>query len=50
MKGIESILEMLENATLAELMEELELVEAHEAKYPAFFKDLLLAELAKRTK
>ena len=50
MKGIEDILEALENATLAELYEELELVERYEGKYPAYFIYLLLTELEKRTK
>ena len=50
MKGIEAILEVLENATLAELLEELELFEKHKDKYPAFFEHLLLAEVEKRTK
>lgn len=49
MSGIDTILEVLENATLAELMDELELVESYENQYPPFFKHLLLAELEKRT-
>lgn len=48
MKGMEMILDILENATLAELKDELELLENHKDEYPAFFKQLLLAELAKR--
>lgn len=50
MKAIEEIVEVLENATLAELYEELELLENHEDKYPAYFKALVLAELEKRTR
>lgn len=50
MTGIENILEVLENATLAELLEELELLNQYEDKYPKAFKSLLLYEIEKRTK
>ena len=48
MTGLNTIVEVLENATYAELLEELELLILHEDKYPKAFKILLLAELEKR--
>lgn len=46
--NVADILETLENATLAELLEEWELVNQYEDRYPKYFKDLLLTELIKR--
>lgn len=46
--NVADILETLENATLAELLEELDLVNQYEDNYPKYFKHLLLSELAKR--
>lgn len=48
MEAIHKITEYLENATLAELMDELELAVLYEDQYPPFFKNVILAELEKR--
>lgn len=48
MNSAKRILKVLENMTLAELKDELELVVLYEERYPKFFKPLLLAELDKR--
>lgn len=48
MRRAEKVIEILENMTLAELKDELDLLNMFGNKYPAFFKQLLLAELVKR--
>lgn len=48
MNSAKRILKVLENMTLAELKDELELVVLYENRYPKFFKPLLLAELDRR--
>ena len=50
MKATKEIIDVMENMTLAELKDELELVIMYEDKYPQFFKSLLLYELEKRSK
>lgn len=50
MRQLENVIEILENMTLAELKDELELVTMYEDKYPSFFKLLLMTELENRSK
>jgi hypothetical protein len=46
--SVEKVFEVLENATLAELQDELQLIEMYPDRYPKLLKELVLAEIAKR--